>query len=75
MNPHYQKKKKMFLVLTMFYLCIDLVDLLANAKLNDDNDDLEEISQPNRGNKISKKNKKKNKNQQQNLEDDSAGIS
>lgn len=55
-------------------LCIDLVDLLADTKLNDDEVVVEEIPQPNRGNKISKKNKKKNKNQQD-LDENSAGIS
>lgn len=53
--------------------CIDLVDLLADTKLNDDEVVVEEIPQPNRGNKTSKKNKKKNKNQQD-FDENSAGT-
>lgn len=47
---------------------MNLVDILAAAKANDD----EASVQPNRGNKTSKKNKKKNKNQD--WEDESEGI-
>lgn len=49
-----------------------MVDLLATAKLNDD--EIEEIPQPNRGNKVSKKNKKKNKNLLEDLDDEFAGL-
>lgn len=57
----------------MFILyCLDLVDLLATTKLNDD--EIEEMQQPNRGNKVSKKNKKKNKNLLEDLDDEFAGL-
>lgn len=50
---------------------MDLIDILAAAKANDDIKP-EEPVQPNRGNKTSKKNKKKNKTQD--WEDESEGI-
>lgn len=50
---------------------MDLVDILAAAKVDDDVA-VEVPVQPNRGNKTSKKNKKKNKNQD--WEDESEGI-
>jgi len=50
---------------------LDLVDILAAAKANDDITP-EEPVQSNRGNKTSKKNKKKNKNQD--WEDEAEGI-